>query len=271
MPETAYDHPLPGGGRLAHHYGDNVHILSDPWGLSLAARLSHPDVDTRGAHPILASATRHLLAAAVEQLPMRSHDVPTRMTAGEPRARLTGSWIDADEPVVIVDIARGGMVPSHLMHTALMDVVHPSRVRVDHVYLQRLSDPDTGAVTGVGHSGSKIGGPVAGATVFIPDPMAATGSSASYVLDQFRTLEGGPPRRFVLLHVIMTPEYLARVARDAPDVVVYALRLDRGLSSDEVLGCVPGARWEEERGLDDHSYIVPGAGGVGELLNNAWV
>jgi uracil phosphoribosyltransferase len=30
-------------------------------------------------------------------------------------------------------------------------------------------------------------------------------------------------------------------------------------------------RWDEERGLDDHHYIVPGAGGVGEVLNNAWV
>ena len=27
----------------------------------------------------------------------------------------------------------------------------------------------------------------------------------------------------------------------------------------------------EERGLNDHQYIVPGAGGVGEILNNAWV
>ncbi|MGH7280580.1 MAG: uracil phosphoribosyltransferase, partial [Polyangiaceae bacterium] len=39
----------------------------------------------------------------------------------------------------------------------------------------------------------------------------------------------------------------------------------------DVLATVPGTRWEEERGLDEHQYIVPGAGGVGEILNNAWV
>ncbi|MFO0670283.1 MAG: hypothetical protein U0235_11745 [Polyangiaceae bacterium] len=42
-------------------------------------------------------------------------------------------------------------------------------------------------------------------------------------------------------------------------------------SPADVLATVPGTRWDEERGLDDHQYIIPGAGGIGELLNNAWV
>lgn len=271
MPETAYDRPLPAGGRLTHHYGDNVHILSDPWGLSLAARISQPEVDTRDAHPLLAAAYRHLLAAASEQLRHAPADLATRMTAGEPRARLTGSLIAREQPVIVVDVARGGMVPSHLLHTGLMEVLDPSSVRVDHVYLQRTADPVSGAVTGVSHAGSKIGGPVRDALVIVPDPMAATGSSLAYVLDAYRRQPGGSPRRFVALHLIVTPEYLARVARHADDVVVYALRVDRGLSPDDVLREVPGARWEEERGLDARSYIVPGAGGIGELLNNSWV
>jgi hypothetical protein len=50
-----------------------------------------------------------------------------------------------------------------------------------------------------------------------------------------------------------------------------ALRLDRGLSPSNVLNTAPGTHWDEERGLDDSQYIVPGAGGVGEILNNAWV
>jgi uracil phosphoribosyltransferase len=33
---------------------------------------------------------------------------------------------------------------------------------------------------------------------------------------------------------------------------------------------VPGKRWTEEKGLNDHQYIVPGAGGLGEILNNAY-
>jgi hypothetical protein len=53
--------------------------------------------------------------------------------------------------------------------------------------------------------------------------------------------------------------------------VVYALRLDRGLSSPDVLAAVPGERWDEERGLNDHHYIVPGGGGLGEVMNNSYV
>jgi hypothetical protein len=52
---------------------------------------------------------------------------------------------------------------------------------------------------------------------------------------------------------------------------VYALRLDRGLSPPAVLRTEPGTHWAEERGLNDIHYIVPGAGGVGEILNNAWI
>jgi hypothetical protein len=49
------------------------------------------------------------------------------------------------------------------------------------------------------------------------------------------------------------------------------VRLDRGLSTPRALDAPPGTWPEEERGLDDHQYIVPGAGGLGEVLNNAWV
>ena len=52
---------------------------------------------------------------------------------------------------------------------------------------------------------------------------------------------------------------------------IFAVRLDRGLSAPDVLATTPGTRWDEERGLNDIQYIVPGAGGVGEVLNNAWV
>ena len=46
---------------------------------------------------------------------------------------------------------------------------------------------------------------------------------------------------------------------------------EKGLSPSKVLSTVPGTHWDEEKGLDEHQYIVPGAGGVGEILNNAWV
>jgi uracil phosphoribosyltransferase len=71
--------------------------------------------------------------------------------------------------------------------------------------------------------------------------------------------------------MIATPEYLRAVLAATPDLVVYTARVDRGLSPPDVLATVPGTHWDRERGLNAHGYIVPGAGGMGEVLNNAWV
>jgi uracil phosphoribosyltransferase len=62
-----------------------------------------------------------------------------------------------------------------------------------------------------------------------------------------------------------------RVTAMQPGVQLYAGRLDRGLSTPRALASVPGAHPGEERGLTDVQYIVPGAGGMGELLTNSWV
>ena len=56
-----------------------------------------------------------------------------------------------------------------------------------------------------------------------------------------------------------------------PDVPVYALRLDRGLSDEQVLKMTPGKNWEAEKGLNEKGYIVPGGGGFGEIMNNSYV
>jgi uracil phosphoribosyltransferase len=101
--------------------------------------------------------------------------------------------------------------------------------------------------------------------------MGATGASLVSALDHYKTRLEGTPARCIPMHLIVTPEYLRNVLRSHPETLIYALRVDRGLSAPEVLATVPGTRWDEERGLDDHQYIVPGAGGVGEILNNAWI
>ena len=81
----------------------------------------------------------------------------------------------------------------------------------------------------------------------------------------------GRAAKVIAVHLIVTPEYLRHVTRNHPEVLVYALRLDRGLSEPDVLETVPGTHWERERGLTDHQYIVPGGGGLGEVLNNSFV
>ena len=64
---------------------------------------------------------------------------------------------------------------------------------------------------------------------------------------------------------------MQKVSQTHPGVRLYAGRLDRGLSTERALAAVPGQFPKEERGLNDVQYIVPGAGGMGELLTNSWV
>jgi uracil phosphoribosyltransferase len=220
---------------------------------------------------LVSAAYRRLIEGACEQLPTVPVDYPTRMSATEPRARLVGRIIDPEHPVVVVDVARAGMIPAHIAQRALHEVLDPDRVRVDHLFMDRVADPVTGRITGVAFHGSKIGGPIDGATVIIPDPMGATGRSIVQALEHYRAMVPGEPARILACHLIVTPEYIRYLHAAFPEVAIYALRVDRGLSAPSVLARIPGECWDEECGLTERGYIVPGAGGVGELLNNAFV
>ena len=74
-----------------------------------------------------------------------------------------------------------------------------------------------------------------------------------------------------LLHLIVTPEYLKKVLSLKAPIQVFALRVDRGLSEQKILNSPLGLYWDQEKGLNEKQYIVPGAGGLGELLNNSFV
>lgn len=108
------------------------------------------------------------------------------------------------------------------------------------------------------------------AIVLFPDPMDATGSTIVQAYDHYKNEVGGKPLMMAALHLIITPEYLEKVTKACPDMHIFALRLDRGLSSQKILYEVPGKNWKEEKGLNNQQYIVPGAGGLGEILNNSY-
>jgi uracil phosphoribosyltransferase len=136
--------------------------------------------------------------------------------------------------------------------------------------MSRTSDPQ-GHISGAAIQGAKIGGSVAGVTLLVPDPMGASGTTITTVFEHYRDHVEGQPARMVTLNLIITPEYIQRLAREWPETIIYAYRLDRGLSTDEVLATVPGTHPDQERGLNEHGYIVPGGGGFGEIMNNAFV
>lgn len=263
--------PRPSGA-VSHHYGPQVHLLSQPYPMSLLARLCAPET-TQPAVGRLVSRLYDWMLGEVSSRLLSTHQQrsATRMADSHPvEGAYTGERISEAQKVVVVDVARAGMLPAQQVYMNLHDIIPAANLRQDHVVASRTTDAD-GTVTGVALQAMKIGGGVAGATVLIPDPMAATGSSVAAVIEHYLSHPDGPPRAIAVMHLIVTPEYLARITSRFPQVHIFAVRLDRGLSAPDVLQAPPGARWSEERGLNQIQYIVPGAGGVGELLNNAWV
>jgi uracil phosphoribosyltransferase len=212
----------------------------------------------------------HLCGAALaRELATIDASIPTRMAAVHPLAGIwRGTVLDPAQHVVVVDIIRGGMVPAQVCFEELSRLLPLTSLRLDHLNMARITGAD-GHVAGVDLSGSKVGGSIAGTTVVIPDPMGATGATVRLAVEHLCERHG-EPGKWVLLPLIATPEYLRAVLALDPRIEVYTLRVDRGLSPPEVLASAPGSRWDEERGLDAHDYIVPGAGGVGEVLNNSW-
>ena len=181
-------------------------------------------------------------------------------------AAYRGEIIDPTARTVFVGVARAGTLPAYQGLSLLSDLLAPSAVRVDHIYMQRRTD-DAGRVVGVDTAGSKLGTDVDGAFVVFPDPMGATGSSISDAIREVKSLRG-VPAEIICVHLIITPEYIRRIQKDHPDAHIFALRLDRGMSSPQALASLPGTT-ESESGLNEVHYIVPGAGDLGELINNS--
>ena len=255
---------------MGHHYGEKIHLVSSPLMLSLLAKLGHPQTVQPQINELTYMLYAYLMDTVIDQLfPKKNVSIETRMRSNHPEAMYEGEIIDPEIPCVSVDLARAGTYPSHLCYNKLNYLMNPSHIRQDHFYVARTTN-EVGVVNGVSVAGSKIGGSVDNAIVLFPDPMGATGGTIVEAYQHYMNNVGGSPRMIVAMHLIITPEYLKKVTALCPDLHVFALRLDRGLSSSEVLKERPGKRWNEEKGLNQHQYIVPGAGGLGEILNNSY-
>ena len=252
-----------------HHYGKNIHILSNPLLHTQLAKLCSIDTHQPLINELVSTLYSSLIEIVVNQeFPQKRMVTTSRMSTEHPEAIFESSVIDSETTVVSVNLARAGTLPSHICYSALNYLMNPLKVRQDHISIARQTNSER-TVTGSQVSGHKIGGTVDDSIVLFPDPMGATGSTLVETLDLFKS--HGKARKYIAIHCIVTPEYLKKLNAKHPDLIVYAVRLDRGLSSEKVLNSVPGTHWNEEKGLNEHQYIVPGGGGFGEILNNAYV
>lgn len=258
-----------GTGQLAHAYGPRVRVLSNPLLDSMVARLCESGTKLREITSGVRFVYEALTLEASHDFPRCRRAIPTRMATQHPQAGvLNGEFLDPAMRVVIVDVVRAGILPSQICFERLASVLPDECLRLDHLTMARIADA-SGHVARVDLSGSKIGGTVEGATLIVPDPMGATGSTLIRAVEHYRE-HHGIPARVIALSMIVTPEFLRRSLDLVENLTIIAARLDRGLSPEDVLAKLPGTDWDRERGLDDNDYIVPGAGGMGELLNNSW-
>ena len=250
MRDHAYDRIPYHPPQLEHRYGANVHILADPLALTQLAKLCAKGTYQPEINTLVGVLYRDLLRVIVNaEFPRRATATATRMIDSTPNAVFHGETVDPE---------------------VLNTLLDPRLVRQDHFVMARVLD-EAEKVIGARISGSKIGGDVDDAILLFPDPMGATGGSMCTAIDAYKRDVIGKPRKIIAANLIVTPEYLKNVNTRHAEAIVYALRLDRGLSPEDVFDTVPGTHWDRERGLDDKQYIVPGGGGFGEIMNNAYV
>jgi uracil phosphoribosyltransferase len=269
LKDTQYLNPQYRLSEIEHLYGNNVHILQDPYLFTLLAKLCHPDCHQPMVNSLLHTLYRELVKTVVNrEFPLMETALETRMKKLHPEGLFSGTVVDPNVSVVCVSLARAGIVPSQICFDSFNYIMNPAGVRQDHISINRKVD-ELEKVIGTQLGGMKIGGDVENKVVVIPDPMGATGSTIRSAMEIYS--QRGKAKKFIAIHLIVTPEYLAMATKAFPELSIYAIRVDRGLSSKAVLSTKPGTQWKDERGLNDKQYIVPGGGGLGEVINNAYV
>jgi len=221
-------------------------ILNTPYNLSLLAELGKPETLQPRISRIIEALYGNMFGIVMDnELEQETVSVKTRISAKDPRGVFHGKIFKKNQKAVVADVIRAGMMPSHQFYLKLTEILNPKFVRQDHIMSQRI-ETESG-VQGSELTGSKIGGNVKGAIVFIPDPMGATGGSVDEIVN-FYQKNFGKPKKFVVINLIIAPQYIKRLEKIKAPISLYAARLDKGLTKDD--------------------FIYPGLGGVGEMINN---
>lgn len=252
--------------QTSHHYGDHFHLIDDAFSQSLLTQLSIAETSQPELNRIVQKLYTNLVMAAANTIFPQMHSTQkTRMNSD-----LQSNVIDPKTKAITVNLARAGTYPSHVCYEFLHWILKPENIRQDHIFAARKTDT-TDKVTGTELGSYKIGGSVKDSFVIFPDPMGATGGTIQSAIDYYETEIEGPAKQYLALHLIVTPEYLRKVLKGPHNIRVFALRVDRGMSESHVLNSPLGLYWDQEKGLNNKQYIIPGAGGLGELLNNSFV
>lgn len=253
-----------------HLYSPAIHLLSDEYLFTLLSQICSPDTVQPKMNELVSRAYSGLIRSAVNHFfPIAQTKSKTRMHEAHPKeGYYQGKIIDPKTKVTCLALARAGLLPTYVCYHELHYLLPHQNIRQDHISIGRKVDAK-GRVVGSEIKDSKIAGDIKDHILLIADPMGATGGTIVEALRKYKKL--GKPKLIIALHLIVTPEYLKVVSQEFPELQVLSIRLDRGLSDPAILKTIPGTHWDQEKGLNKFCYIVPGAGGLGEVLNNAFI
>lgn len=162
-----------------------------------------------------------------------TRNLPTEEVEIETPVAIARCRVLAGKKLAIVPILRAGLGMVDAMITLM-----PS-AKIGHIGLYR--DPETHLPI---EYYCKMPPDISERQVFIVDPMLATGGSASAAISVLKEKYGC--KYITLMDIIASPEGVAVIRKDHPDVDMFVCSVD-------------------ER-LNEHAYIIPGLGDAGDRI-----
>src|SRR5215210_208574 len=108
---------------LEHRYGSQVHLVGNPYQLSLLATLCAKGTIQPQVNRLVATLYTDLIKMVINaEFPRKSVTVPTRMIDSTPQGIYQGEVIDPEVRAVTVNIARAGTLPSQVTYDLLNNV-----------------------------------------------------------------------------------------------------------------------------------------------------
>ena len=201
-----------------------LHVAAHPLIDDVMARLRDRDTECEEFRRLARRVSVLLVAEATRDLPLTDGSVETPLEAA-PARRL-------ERRMVAVPVLRAGLG----MLEAFLELI--PQAHVGYFGLERNE-----ATAEARSYYEKLPEDLEHATVFLLDPMLATGGSAEMAVERLHALGAMNVR---LLSIVAAPEGVARLEKLSPEVEVYAAALDRE--------------------LNDRKYILPGLGDFGDRL-----
>lgn len=231
---------------VMHATYPNVTVVGNTAANALLARIRRRDISRYDARQFVRLLYGWMMIEVVNQLfPRKKIAVQTSMheTHGD-QGVWHGEVPDPDTQVVILDIPRGGIVPSESCHDQLA-LLGIDSIRADVIMMNRTHGHD-GRVTGVAVQGRKTGTNVDGAIVLYPDCMLATGASLIEARRHYEML-GGAALQHIMMVLIAAPQGIEAISKAYPDTQIFINSVDFDLT--------------------DEDFILPGGGDMGNKLN----